>query len=78
MGSTEFLGSKCGVMYWGIQPHSFKGLWKFNFQVEGFWFFSLVNGIDFVRLPDCVQARIYSELTKITDARGNPLQWSMQ
>lgn len=37
----------------------------------------LVNGADFVRLPDRVQARIYNELTKITDRDGKPLQWSM-
>jgi len=36
----------------------------------------IVNGMDFVRLPDQVQARIYTELTKITDRNGKPLQWS--
>lgn len=38
----------------------------------------LVSNIDFVRLPDRVQARIYNELTQITDAKGNPLHWSME
>jgi len=38
----------------------------------------LVTNIDFVRLPDRVQARIYSELTKITDSSGNPLHWNME
>jgi phosphate transport system substrate-binding protein len=38
----------------------------------------MVDNIDFVRLPDRVQARIYNELTKITDGNGQPLQWSMQ
>ena len=36
----------------------------------------IVNGMDFVRLPDQVQARIYTELTKIADRNGKPLQWS--
>ncbi|WP_019143108.1 phosphate ABC transporter substrate-binding protein PstS [Noviherbaspirillum massiliense] len=35
-----------------------------------------VNGIDFVRLPDAVQARIYGEFTRITDQDGKPLGWS--
>ena len=38
----------------------------------------LVGNIDFVRLPDRVQARIYSELTQITDAKGAPLHWTME
>ncbi|MGZ3157780.1 MAG: phosphate ABC transporter substrate-binding protein PstS [Burkholderiaceae bacterium] len=36
----------------------------------------IVNGIDFVRLPDRVQARIFKEMTKITDTQGKPLQWA--
>jgi phosphate transport system substrate-binding protein len=36
----------------------------------------IVSGMDFVRLPDQVQARIYTELTSITDRNGKPLQWS--
>jgi phosphate transport system substrate-binding protein len=36
----------------------------------------IVDGMDFVRLPDQVQARIYTELTSITDRNGKPLQWS--
>ncbi|HEX7640855.1 MAG TPA: phosphate ABC transporter substrate-binding protein PstS [Burkholderiaceae bacterium] len=38
----------------------------------------LVGNIDFVRLPDRVQARIYNELTQITDVKGQPLHWTMQ
>jgi phosphate transport system substrate-binding protein len=38
----------------------------------------LVSNIDFVRLPDRVQARIYNELTKITDTSGAPLHWNME
>lgn len=37
----------------------------------------IVSGMDFVQLPDRVQARIYNELTKIADLNGKPLQWSL-
>jgi phosphate transport system substrate-binding protein len=37
----------------------------------------IVSGADFVKLPDRVQARIYSELTKITDQDGKPLRWNL-
>jgi phosphate transport system substrate-binding protein len=37
----------------------------------------IVNGADFVKLPDRVQARIYSELTRITDRDGKPLRWNL-
>lgn len=37
----------------------------------------IVNEIDFVRLPDKIQAKIFSEMTKITDGKGNPLHWPM-
>ncbi len=36
-----------------------------------------VGKTDFVRLPDGVQGRIFAELTKITDASGAPLKWSI-
>jgi phosphate transport system substrate-binding protein len=36
----------------------------------------VVNSMDFVRLPDAVQARIFAELTKVKDGDGKPLQWS--
>lgn len=36
----------------------------------------LVNTVDLVRLPDSVQARIYREMTTVTDTLGKPLQWS--
>jgi phosphate transport system substrate-binding protein len=38
----------------------------------------LVGNIDFVRLPDRVQARIYSEMTQITDTKGQPLHLKLQ
>ena len=37
----------------------------------------IVDRMDFVQLPDRVQARIYNEMTKITDQSGTPLQWSL-
>ncbi len=35
----------------------------------------LVNTVDLVRLPDSIQARIYKEMTMVTDVSGKPLQW---
>lgn len=37
---------------------------------------NIVSAMDFVKLPDLVQARIYRELTTIQDKSGKPLQWS--
>lgn len=36
----------------------------------------LAEGADFVSLPDSVQARVYGEMLKIKDDKGNPLNWS--
>ncbi|MBI3230278.1 MAG: phosphate ABC transporter substrate-binding protein PstS [Burkholderiales bacterium] len=36
----------------------------------------LADSADFVALPDSVQARIFVELLKITDAKGKPLEWT--
>lgn len=36
----------------------------------------LADSADFVALPDAVQARVFGELMKVTDARGKTLQWS--
>ncbi|MCU6432864.1 phosphate ABC transporter substrate-binding protein PstS [Undibacterium sp. Jales W-56] len=38
----------------------------------------LVNNVDLVRLPDAIQARVYKEMTTVTDKSGKPLQWSLQ
>lgn len=35
----------------------------------------IADGLDFVRLPDPVQARIFGELMRITDRDGKPLRW---
>jgi phosphate transport system substrate-binding protein len=37
----------------------------------------IADGGSFVHLPDSVQARIYADLTRITDRSGVPLQWSL-
>ena len=37
----------------------------------------IADGGSFVHLPDSVQARIYADLTRITDRSGQPLQWSL-
>lgn len=50
---------------------NFKVEWpEGNMQVKG-------SSANFVRLPDRVRARIYSELTKITDREGKPLRWNL-
>jgi phosphate transport system substrate-binding protein len=47
-----------------------------------FFSWTFINGdylcasLDFVRLPDAVQARVFRELTKISDASGKRLAWS--
>jgi len=35
-----------------------------------------VNNLDFVHLPDSVQAKIYKQMMTITDTKGNHLNWS--
>ena len=37
----------------------------------------LVGDVDFVRLPDMVQARIYGDMTRVSDVNGEPLKWLM-
>ncbi|BBB61392.1 phosphate-binding protein PstS [Undibacterium sp. KW1] len=36
-----------------------------------------VNSVDFVRLPDSLQARIFKEMTTVTDKNGNILNWNL-
>lgn len=35
-----------------------------------------VNSVDFVRLPDQVQARVFNVMTTVADQAGKPLQWN--
>lgn len=36
----------------------------------------LADGLDFVRLPDSVQARVFKELNSVTNTKGQLLQWA--
>ncbi|MES2070575.1 MAG: phosphate ABC transporter substrate-binding protein PstS [Pseudomonadota bacterium] len=38
----------------------------------------LVDSVDLVRLPDSIQARVFKEMTTVTDTAGKPLQWVPQ
>ena len=38
----------------------------------------LVNSVDLVRLPDSLQARVFKEMTTVTDQQGKPLNWSLR
>ncbi|MET3108841.1 phosphate transport system substrate-binding protein [Oxalobacteraceae bacterium GrIS 2.11] len=35
-----------------------------------------VNSLDFVHLPDSIQAKVFKQMMTITDKQGNPLNWS--
>ena len=37
-----------------------------------------VNNVDFVRLPDAVQARVFKEMITVSDSTGKPLKWILQ
>jgi phosphate transport system substrate-binding protein len=85
----EMLTDKPGVGSWPITMGTFIIVPQIAKNPEGTiaalqfftWAFmkgdSIVDGMDFVRLPDRVQSRIYSELTKITDVKGAPLHWAL-
>lgn len=36
-----------------------------------------VNSVDFVRLPDSLQARVFKEMTTVTDNKGGTLNWNL-
>ncbi|MFZ6721343.1 phosphate ABC transporter substrate-binding protein PstS [Undibacterium sp. Ji49W] len=36
-----------------------------------------VNNVDFVRLPDGLQARVFKEMTTVTDKNGQTLNWNL-
>lgn len=85
----EMLTDKPGASSWPITMGTFVVLPQIALNPEQTiaalkfftWAFikgdEIVNGTNFVRLPDRVQARIYKELTRISDKNGKPLQWSM-
>ena len=35
-----------------------------------------VNSLDFVRLPDAIQAKVFKQMTSVVDDKGNHLNWS--
>lgn len=84
----EMLTDKAGASSWPITMGTFVIIPQATQQPESTiaamkffcWGFiqgdHLIAGMDFVRLPDAVQARIFKELTKVTDGKGKPLQWS--
>ncbi len=84
----EMLTDQPGAASWPITMGTFVIIPRMTQQPEAtirvLKFFSwtflngdkVVNSMDFVRLPDKVQARIFAELTKIKDGNGKPLQWS--
>jgi phosphate transport system substrate-binding protein len=84
----ETLTDKAGARAWPIAMGTFIILQKSAPQIEktiaALQFFTwsfmngdyLVGGVDFVRLPDAIQARVFKEMTSVTDADGKPLKWT--
>jgi phosphate transport system substrate-binding protein len=85
----EMLTDKSGSDSWPITMGTFVIVPQQTAKVEATaatlqfftWAFmkgdQIADGLDFVRLPDAVQGRIFKELTRITDREGRPLQWKM-
>jgi phosphate transport system substrate-binding protein len=85
----EMLTEKAGANSWPITMGTFvivpqtarnpeKAIATLKFFVWGFMHGdTLVDGADFVRLPELVQGRVFSELTKVKDGNGRPLEWSI-
>lgn len=85
----EMLTNLAGPSSWPITMGTFvivpqtarspeKAIATLKFFIWGFMHGdSLVDGADFVRLPELVQGRVFSELTKVKDRNGQPLQWSI-
>ena len=86
----EMLTDKPGAKSWPITMGTFiilqqsaKNIDKSTATLKFFtWAFMkgdrFVNTVDFVRLPDPVQARVFKEMTTVTDTAGTPLKWSLQ
>ncbi|MBC3863621.1 phosphate ABC transporter substrate-binding protein PstS [Undibacterium jejuense] len=86
----EMLTDKPGPKTWPITMGTFiilqqaaKNIDKSTATLKFFtWAFMngdrFVNTVDFVRLPDPVQARVFKEMTTVTDTTGVPLKWSLQ
>ncbi len=84
----EMLTNKAGRDTWPIATGTFilmpqtsrnpeRTVAALKFFVWSFLHGDAITGkADFVPLPDLVQGRIYSEMTKISDVTGQPLRWS--
>ncbi|MET3131420.1 phosphate transport system substrate-binding protein [Oxalobacteraceae bacterium GrIS 1.11] len=85
----EMLTDKAGPQTWPITMGTFVIVPQMTARPERMiatlkfftWAFmngdAIVGDLNFVRLPDRVQARIYGELIKITDPQGAPLRWTL-
>ncbi|MDE2430237.1 MAG: phosphate ABC transporter substrate-binding protein PstS [Burkholderiales bacterium] len=85
----EMLTDKPGVKAWPITmgtfillPQAAVNVEKTSATLKFFtWAFmngdKFVNSVDFVRLPDALQARVFKEMTTVTDQNGKPLHWSL-
>ncbi|MES2300179.1 MAG: phosphate ABC transporter substrate-binding protein PstS [Pseudomonadota bacterium] len=85
----EMLTNKPGAQSWPITMGTFvivpqesrhpeKTIAALKFFTWGFMRGdALVDGADFVRLPEPVRARIFGEMTKITGGDGQALDWSI-
>ncbi|MET3131421.1 phosphate transport system substrate-binding protein [Oxalobacteraceae bacterium GrIS 1.11] len=85
----EMLTDKAGAQTWPITMGTFVIVPQVAANPERaiatlkFFTWAFMNGdtiiseLNFVRLPDRVQARIFRELVTITDASGKPLHWTL-
>ncbi|MBC3871336.1 phosphate ABC transporter substrate-binding protein PstS [Undibacterium oligocarboniphilum] len=86
----EMLTDKAGAKSWPITMGTFIILPQMTSQPEKTsatlkfftWAFMngdrFVNSVDFVRLPDALQARVFKEMTTVTDTANKPLNWRIQ
>ncbi|PRC95261.1 phosphate ABC transporter substrate-binding protein PstS [Solimicrobium silvestre] len=85
---NEMLTDKAGPTSWPITMGTFiimpKVTQNNSKTIAALKFFSwgfmqgdhYVNSLDFVHLPDSIQAKIFKQMTSITDTFGNHLNWS--
>jgi len=85
----EMLTDKAGMKTWPITMGTFivmqqraKDVQQTTAAMKFFtWAFMrgdrYVNSVDFVRLPDSLQARIFKEMTTVTDKKGEVLNWNL-
>lgn len=85
---NEMLTDKAGAISWPITMGTFvimpRATANNDKTIATLKFFSwgfmqgdhYVNSLDFVRLPDAIQAKVYKQMMTITDKQGNRLNWS--